>query len=192
MSEENVEIVRRAVTALNERDIDGYLACCAQDVQLFLPNSQIDGAYEGPAGVRRFLADVQDAGPDFRLEVEHLESFTPELVLASLRATASGRTTGIDTDLQITNVYELAYGKIRRVRVYRDREEALEATGLREYAVPHGPVPPSVPFGIAVIVVMLVGLTLDVIGLAIVAVIAAAVVAYIALTWKTRARGGSG
>ncbi len=132
MSQENVEIVRRAVTALNERDIDDYLACCTQDVQLFPPSAQIEGAYEGPSGVRRFLADVQDAGPDFRLEVEHLESLTPEVVLASLRVTASGRTTGIDTDLQITNVYELAGGKIRRVRVFRDREEALEAAGLSE------------------------------------------------------------
>jgi ketosteroid isomerase-like protein len=131
MSEENVEVVRRAVTALNERDVDGYLACCTQDVQLFPPTAQIEGAYEGPSGVRRFLADVQDAGPDFRLEVERLESFAPGLVLASVRATASGRTTGIDTDLQITNVYELDNGKIRRVRVFRDRDEALEAVGLR-------------------------------------------------------------
>ena len=28
MSEENVEIVERAIAALNERDIDDYLACC--------------------------------------------------------------------------------------------------------------------------------------------------------------------
>jgi hypothetical protein len=131
MPEENVEIVRWAVTALNERDIDGYLTCCTQDVQLVPPTAQIEGAYEGPSGVRRFFADVQDAGPDFRLEVESLESFAPALVLASLRATASGRTTGIDSDLQITNVYELDNGKIRRVRVFRNRAEALNAAGLQ-------------------------------------------------------------
>jgi hypothetical protein len=130
MSQESVEVVRRAITALNERDIDGYLACCTQDVQLFPPTAQIEGPYEGPDGVRRFLTDVQDAGPDFRLEVEYLESFGPDLVLGSMRATASGRTTGIDADLQITNVYELDNGKIRRVRVFRDRDEALAAAGL--------------------------------------------------------------
>jgi hypothetical protein len=37
MSQENVEVVRRAVFALNERDIDGYLACCTEDVQLLPP-----------------------------------------------------------------------------------------------------------------------------------------------------------
>lgn len=130
MLQESIEVVRRAITALNERDIDGYLACCTEDVQLLPPTAQIEGAYDGPNGVRRFLADVQDAGPDFRLEVEHLENLATELVLASLRATATGRTTGIDTDLQITNVYELDNGKIRRVRVFRDRDEALEAAGL--------------------------------------------------------------
>ena len=58
MSQENVEVVQRAVAALNERDIDGYLACCTEDVQLLPPTAQIEGAYEGRSGVRRFLADV--------------------------------------------------------------------------------------------------------------------------------------
>jgi len=123
-------VVRRAVGALNERDIDGYLACCTEDVRLFPPTAEIEGAYVGPSGVRRFFADIQDAGPDFRLEVERLESIEPGLVLASVRAIASGRTTGIDTDLQITNIYDLDNGKIRRVRVFRDRDAALEAAGL--------------------------------------------------------------
>lgn len=124
-------MVQRAVTALNERDIDSYLACCTADVQLF-PPAEIEGAYEGASGVRRFLTDVQDAGPDFRLEVEKLESIAPDLVLASLRATASGRTTGIETDLHITNIYDLDKGKIQRVRVFTDREAALKAGGLRD------------------------------------------------------------
>ena len=130
MAQENVETVRRAVAALNERDIDGYLACCTEDVQLFTPTAPLEGAYEGTSGIRRFLSDVQDAGPDFRLAVESLDSPAPELVVASLRATASGRTTGIDADLQITNVYELDNGRIRRVRVFQDRDEALRAAGL--------------------------------------------------------------
>jgi hypothetical protein len=37
MSQENVEVVKQVVEAINRRDIDGYLACCTEDVQLITP-----------------------------------------------------------------------------------------------------------------------------------------------------------
>src|SRR5919204_5299835 len=132
MSQENVEVIRRAVEALNDRDVNRYLACCTEDVELLPPTSAIEGAYEGTAGVRRFLADIQAAMPDFRLDIERLESTGPDRMLVSLHATMSGRTTGIGADFQIANIYKLAGGKIRRVEVFPDRDQALEAAGLRE------------------------------------------------------------
>jgi hypothetical protein len=60
MSQENVEVVQKAVSALNERDIDRYLACCTDDVQLLPPTAAVEGAYEGPSGIRRFFADFLD------------------------------------------------------------------------------------------------------------------------------------
>src|SRR5207248_1295375 len=43
MSEENVEIVQRAIAAVNNRDLDGYLALCASDVELITPVAPIEG-----------------------------------------------------------------------------------------------------------------------------------------------------
>jgi ketosteroid isomerase-like protein len=37
VSQENVETVRRAIAAINARDIDAYLACCTENVELLLP-----------------------------------------------------------------------------------------------------------------------------------------------------------
>jgi ketosteroid isomerase-like protein len=71
MSEENVEVVERAIAAINERDIDGYLACCTEDIQLQMPG--VAGVHEGADGVRRFFADIEDAGPDFRIDIERTE-----------------------------------------------------------------------------------------------------------------------
>jgi hypothetical protein len=34
MSQENVETVRRAISAINARDIAAYLACCTENVEL--------------------------------------------------------------------------------------------------------------------------------------------------------------
>ena len=132
MSQENVEVIKRAVAALNERDRDGYLACCTEDVQLLPPTAELEEPTRAPKAFSRFLADIRDAMPDFRLEIERLKPIGPDRLLVFLRATVSGRTTGIVADLQLTNIYELAGGKIRRVQVFADRDRALEAAGLRE------------------------------------------------------------
>ena len=132
MSQENVDLVRRAVAAVNARDIDNYLADCTEDVELRTPLAPIGGVYEGPDGIRRFFADIEDMGPDFRLDLERVEAIGEDRVLAFLRVTASGRTTGIPTPAATTNLYDIVDGKIRRIRIFLDRQEALEAAGLRD------------------------------------------------------------
>ena len=132
MSQENVETVKRAVAAVNERDIDRYLASCTEDIELLTPLGPIGGTYEGPEDIRRFFADIEDTSPDFRLDLEHVEAIDEDRVLAFLRTSASGRTSGIPTGVPTTNLYDFLDGKIRRVRIFLDRDEALEAVGLRE------------------------------------------------------------
>ena len=132
MSQENVEAVERAVAAVNERDIDRYLAGCTEDVELQTPLASIGGTYEGVDAIRRFFADIEDTGPDFRLDLERVEAIGADRVLAFLRATASGRSSGIPTAYSTTNIYDFVDGKIRRIRIFLDRQEALEAVGLRE------------------------------------------------------------
>ena len=132
MSQENVETVEWAITAINERDIDGYLACCTEDIQLQTPQSPVAGVYEGADGIRRFFADIEDAAPDFRLHLERLEAVGGEQVLAFNRLTFHGRASGLSIPAETGNVYELEEGKIRRVQVFFDRAEALEAVGLPE------------------------------------------------------------
>jgi ketosteroid isomerase-like protein len=134
MSQANVELIERAVAAINARDLDGYLACCTADIELHTPMTAVGGVYEGAIGIRRWFTDLEDVGPDFRIELERAEMIRPGLVLAFLRVTGSGRTSGLQvTDATpATNVYDLVEGKIRRVRIFMDRQEALEAVGLSE------------------------------------------------------------
>ena len=134
MSQENVEIVERAVAAVNDRDIDSYLACCTADVRMENANAPIEGAYEGADGIRRFFADMLDTAPDFRITIERLESIGTDRVLGFMRLNMSGRTSGIilGSDMPSANLYDFTDGKIKRVRIFFDRQEALEAAGLSE------------------------------------------------------------
>ena len=134
MSQENIEIVRRAIAAVNDRDIDRYLDCCTADVQLRLrtQSGAFGGVFKGPEGIRRFEAEIDDTGPDFRIDVERLEPVKSDRVLAFLRITLHGHTSGIAAadETPTANIYDLVDGKISRIRIFTDRAEALEAAGL--------------------------------------------------------------
>ncbi len=125
-----MEIVRRAVAAVNARDINRYLANCTEDVELRTPFASIGGVYEGPDDIRRFFDDIADTAPDFRLGLDRVETIGDDKVLAFLHVTASGRTSGIPTPAETTNLYEFVDGKISRIQIFFDRQEALKAAGL--------------------------------------------------------------
>ena len=130
MSQENVGIVRRAVAAINDRDLDGYMACCSEHVELCTP--LIAGVYEGRKGIQRYFSDVEDAAPDFRIEIDRVEPVGPGQVLAFIRTRCTGRETGIPLGFGATNVYDLVDGQITRVRIFLDASEAPKAVGLEE------------------------------------------------------------
>ena len=130
MSQENVETVGRAIAAINARDIDAYLACCTENVELLLPMAGAE--YLGADGIRRFFTDIEDAGPDFRIEVQRVQAIGDSNALAFVRISSTGRASGIVTGAESANVYDLIDGKISRIRIFLDRDEALKAVGLEE------------------------------------------------------------
>ncbi|MCW3034087.1 MAG: hypothetical protein JWM60_2432 [Solirubrobacterales bacterium] len=130
MSQENVETVRQAISAINVRDIDAYLACCTENVELLLP--MVGSEYLGAGGIRRFFTDIEDIGPDFRIEVQRVLAIGDSNVLALLRVGSTGRASGIVTGAESANVYDFIDGKISRIRIFLDRDEALKAVGLAE------------------------------------------------------------
>jgi ketosteroid isomerase-like protein len=142
MSNENLEAVQEVISAVNDRDLDRYLVHCTESFQLETPWAAVEGVYEGPDAIRRLFSDLRDTLPDFHLVIERLEPIGSDRVLAFLRASATGRASGITAaagvlsatgrDIPSANVYDFAGGKIRRIRVFLDRQEALEAVGLRE------------------------------------------------------------
>jgi ketosteroid isomerase-like protein len=132
MSEENVRLVERAIAAINARDIKGYLACCTESVKLETPVAAVGGVYEGIDGISRFFTDIEEAAPDFRLELDGVEEVDSKRVIAFLRMSSTGRASGLPMAPPTTNVYDLIDGKISHVRIFLDRQEALKAVGLTD------------------------------------------------------------
>ena len=142
MSQENVEVVRDVISAVNERDLDRYLAHCTEGIKLETPWAAVEGAYEGRDAMRRFFSDLRDTLPDFQLAIERLEPIGADRILALLRVSATGRASGITAgadvvggtgrDIPTATIYDLAAGRIERIRVFLDRQEAFKAAGLGE------------------------------------------------------------
>jgi SnoaL-like protein len=99
-----------------------------------LHGAEVGGAYEGPDDIRRYFADLGDTSPDFHLTIERLEPVGLGRVLGLLRVTARGRASGIPaaSETPTALIYDLVDGKIRRIRIFLDRDQALEAAGLQE------------------------------------------------------------
>jgi hypothetical protein len=132
MSQEIVDTVERAIAAINARDIGAYLACCTENVELLTPLAAVGGEYFGPDGIRRFFTDIEDAAPDFRIEVQRMRAVGDNNVIVSMRTSATGRASGIVNGTESTNVYDFLEGKISRIRIFLDADEALKAVGPAE------------------------------------------------------------
>jgi ketosteroid isomerase-like protein len=132
MPPENATLVERAIAAINARDVEGYRACCTEDVKLETPMAAVGGVYEGINGIRRFLTDIEETTPDWQIELDGVEEVDSKRVIAFLRNSSTGRASGVRMAWSQTNVYDLIDGKISHIRIFLDRQEALKAVGLEE------------------------------------------------------------
>ena len=131
MSQENVEVVRRALAALDSRDVEAYLEIASPDIELVTPESGLEGPSVGHDGIRRFFRALETYAETSGVEIEEIRPVN-DRVLALFKLTTSGRDSSPETSVQLAGVYDLEHGKIRRARVYADRAQALEAVGLSE------------------------------------------------------------
>jgi hypothetical protein len=64
--------------------------------------------------------------------VERVQAIGDGNVIAFARTSSTGRASGIASAADTTNVYDFTESKIRRIRIFFDRAEALKAAGLAE------------------------------------------------------------
>ena len=131
MSQENVDVVRRALAALDRRDLEAYLEVASPKIELITPASPLQGLIVGHEGIRTFFSEMWSFSEASEFRVEEIRA-VGERVLAFFVLTATGRQSAIETSSRVAGVYDLEHGKIRRAHIYADRAEALEAVGLSE------------------------------------------------------------
>jgi ketosteroid isomerase-like protein len=130
MSQENVEIVRRAHQALNDGDMDALVALCDAEFRLDMSDRVFNPAvYTGYDGIWRFYWEVRDVWEAYVWEPEELLE-AGDKVVALLRSSGRGRGSGVEVERRTAMVWTVREGRATALRFFRDRNDALVAAGL--------------------------------------------------------------
>ena len=132
MREQNVEVVRRLFERYEQDGIDGALETMDEDILIEIPPelSAEPDDYRGHEGARRYFDGFAGMIDDVGYEPIELIQ-VGEAVIAHIRLSGRGASSGLDVDLEAFVVHELAGGRIVRMRPYADLEEAQAAVGRR-------------------------------------------------------------
>jgi ketosteroid isomerase-like protein len=131
MSQENVKIIRAALDGLNGGDIDAALADAAPDFEWDFSRSI--GTQPGVYSVdqlKKFWGEFDGVWESSRWEAkEFIEA--GDLVMTPVTNYLRGRD-GVEVQASGAWVWMFRDGKVARITFYQERQQALEAAGLRE------------------------------------------------------------
>jgi ketosteroid isomerase-like protein len=131
MSEENVEIVKRALHAFSHGEADAFADLTTPDVEWKTGLGAIEGGeiFRGREGVETYFGRLSTAWEEFRFVPDEFRD-RDDVVLVLGRLEGRGRGGGVPVDSPVGAVWDLRGGKIWRLRAYLDHAEASEVAGL--------------------------------------------------------------
>jgi ketosteroid isomerase-like protein len=127
--EENVEKVRAAIDAFNRRDIDAMIELAGDDFEYDWSRSRGPnaGIFHGTDGFFEFVSDQWSMFDEVRLDVHE---YIPRGNHVVATATVHGRgRQGVPVSATSAHLYTFEDGRLVRITLFQEREEALAAAG---------------------------------------------------------------
>jgi ketosteroid isomerase-like protein len=133
MSRENVELTRQYVEAFNAGGLDGTQHLRHPQIEVHDPPDLPDAdQHVGEAAARERVESYLELGWDGHFHVrEYIDGGEEVIVIWQLAGQAALGGVPIDVPA-FAHVYAFEDGKVRRIRQYFTRAEALDAAGLSE------------------------------------------------------------
>ena len=129
MRNAEVETLKRGYAALNRGDLSVVLDLLDPDIEWHEPSPSLEGgAHRGRDGFERFLRSWMESFDGFRVEPERVVERGNELV-AVVRQTGTGRSSGLRVETRLAHVWTVADGKAVRWEAVADPEAALDDGG---------------------------------------------------------------
>ena len=133
MSQENVEIVRRAFDAFSKGDIEGVLRRCDEDILITQPKELpgVSRYQHGHSGVLEAFSIWPEQWDDYRIEIMRTADLGDRVVVIT-RTSGRGKQSGVEVEMEISFVFILRNEKIEEMQIFMGEDQALEAAGLSE------------------------------------------------------------
>jgi ketosteroid isomerase-like protein len=132
MSEENVELIRRYYRAWNAGGLDAVRAFWSDDFQWHdAPGMPDRGVYRGADAAAAHFRDLAEVLGDMQVQIDGIVPAEEE-VFVRLRVHVGAPRGGLLLDGPIFETVRIADGKLSRIRLFLNEQEALEAAGMRE------------------------------------------------------------
>jgi uncharacterized protein len=133
MSQENVEVVQMAYAALERGDIDAIFELHGPEIECQTSAEDPDPAiHRGRDAVWHYFGEWFESFLGLRAELEECFETPDGRVFVTVRYTGQVAASGVPVDWRQSHIYTLHGGKVVRAVEYFDRDQALEAAGLRE------------------------------------------------------------
>jgi ketosteroid isomerase-like protein len=132
VSDDNVELVRLGMEAWDREDIQELIALSDSDVEFVSIFAGMEGrTYRGYNGLREYFADMRDTWSEFHRDIERVIDAGGDKVVVFFRLRGTARVSGVPLEERVTTVFQLREGRLYRMVVFRNRDEALKAAGLK-------------------------------------------------------------
>ena len=145
MSREDVELVRRVyevdgpfwlpLSAVEEAELLERLFRDLYDehVEVRMPADYPEGeqVLVGRSGMAEVIALLRDSWTSWRFEAERFID-AGHCVIALIRVVAEGGASGLGAVQETAHVWKVRGGRLSSIQIYRDRTQALEATGVSD------------------------------------------------------------
>ena len=136
MSEENVEIVRRAFQAAFRKpkpDVDTMNALYHADHEFVSLIQRIEGGVaNGAQGYRDWLAENDASWESWDLKLDEVRGIDGDRVLVDTTFSGLSKRGHVPVEQSSTALVTVRDRKIARTEIYSSAEDALEAAGLEE------------------------------------------------------------
>ena len=131
MSSSISDLIREALATYARGGFDAVLPLVHPDVEIFAPPELINsGEAHGRAEAEAWTDEWGEAWESQTYELGEIEEVTPERAVAAVQVIATGRTSGITTEMRQWWFFEARDGKISRWHLYPEPERAFEVAGI--------------------------------------------------------------
>ena len=130
MPDENLEVLRGVYARWAQGDFSASVPLFDDGVTLVVDSGIPDGGtYDGPRGVRSYMARFLDPWEHLTITAESLQE-VGDVVLVRVRQHGIGRGSGVPVENSYFQLWTFRGARVLRLEVIMAEERALEAAGL--------------------------------------------------------------